>query len=98
MGSIQSSAFQSDKGCPTVYEELIQNLEQEVRKHIRIEQKLKLHIESVEQKVEELEKEQTAADSFDKEAKNMAQESELKQKQVENLLVKLKDIEKAKHD
>lgn len=42
---------------PKVYEELLQGLEADVRKHIRIEQQLKLHIESIEGKLEELEKE-----------------------------------------
>lgn len=43
--------------CPPVYEEIIQGLEADVRKHIRIEHQLKLHIESVEDRVEELERE-----------------------------------------
>lgn len=42
---------------PKVYEELIQSLEAEVRKHIRIEQQLKLHIESIEYRLDELESE-----------------------------------------
>lgn len=42
--------------CPPVYEEIIQQLESDVRKHIRIEHQLKLHIESVEDRVEELER------------------------------------------
>ena len=41
--------------CPEVYEKLIQDLEADVRKHIRVQQQLKLHIESVEDRVEELE-------------------------------------------
>lgn len=41
--------------CPQVYEELIQQLEGDIRKHIRIEQQLKLHIESMENRIEELE-------------------------------------------
>ena len=43
--------------CPDVYEKLIQDLEADVRKHIRVQQQLKLHIESVEDRVEELEME-----------------------------------------
>ena len=50
------SNFSEMEGPPKVYEELIQGLEAEIRKHIRIEQQLKLHIESVENRVEELEK------------------------------------------
>ena len=44
------------ESCPPVYEEIIQQLEADVRKHIRIEHQLKLHIESVEDRVEELER------------------------------------------
>ena len=47
---------------PKVYEELIQSLEGEVRKHIRIEQQLKLHIESMENRIEELENQQEKKD------------------------------------
>ena len=36
---------------------MIQSLEADVRKHIRVEQQLKLHIEGIEQRVEELENE-----------------------------------------
>ena len=43
--------------CPEVYEKLIQDLESDVRKHIRVQQQLKLHIESVEDRIEELETE-----------------------------------------
>lgn len=39
------------------YENEIQLLEAEVRSHIRLEQQLKLHIDTVEARVEELEKE-----------------------------------------
>ena len=43
--------------CPRIYEEIIQGLEADIRKHIRIEHQLKLHIESVEDRIEELERE-----------------------------------------
>ena len=46
------------EGPPKVYEEIMRNLEADIRKHIRIEHQLKLHIESVEDRVDELEKEQ----------------------------------------
>jgi len=36
----------------------MQGLEADIRKHIRIEHQLKLHIESVEDRVEELERDQ----------------------------------------
>lgn len=42
--------------CPKVYEEMIQGLEADIRKHIRIEHQLKLHIESLEDRIEELER------------------------------------------
>ena len=48
----------SQQSCPKIYEEIIQKLEGDIRKHIRIEHQLKLHIESTEDRIEELEKEQ----------------------------------------
>jgi hypothetical protein len=39
------------------YEEVIQKFEGDVRKHIRIEQQMKLHSESLQQKIEDKEKE-----------------------------------------
>lgn len=52
----QASSYDDSPSCPRVYEEIIQQLEADVRKHIRIEHQLKLHIESVEDRVEELER------------------------------------------
>lgn len=52
-----SSVRTSRDGPPKVYEEIIIGLEADVRKHIRIEQQLKLHIESIESRVDELEAE-----------------------------------------
>ena len=52
----QASSIDDAPSCPRIYEELIQQLEADVRKHIRIEHQLKLHIESVEDRVEELER------------------------------------------
>lgn len=52
------SHFTSIEGPPKIYEEIMIQLEADVRKHIRIEHQLKLHIESVEDRVEELEKEE----------------------------------------
>ncbi len=46
------------EGPPKVYEEIMRSLEADIRKHIRIEHQLKLHIESVEDRVEEPEGEQ----------------------------------------
>lgn len=38
------------------YEQMVQSLEEEARNHIRIEQQLKLHIDSLQEKIEEREK------------------------------------------
>lgn len=56
MRSQTSSLITSSReGPPREYEEIIQTLEGDVRKHIRIEQQLKLHIETVEGRLDELE-------------------------------------------
>ena len=55
--ALSTSSMGGCPSCPRVYEEIIQGLEADVRKHIRIEHQLKLHIESIEDRVEELEKE-----------------------------------------
>jgi hypothetical protein len=49
------SSLTNREGPPKVYEEIIVGLEADVRKHIRIEQQLKLHIESIESRLDELE-------------------------------------------
>lgn len=54
---VDDSSSVDVQSCPQIYEEIIQQLEGDVRKHIRIEHQLKLHIESVEDRVEELERE-----------------------------------------
>ena len=41
---------------PMEYEEIIQKLEADIRKHIRIQNQLKLHIESLQSKADENEK------------------------------------------
>lgn len=46
----------SDYEPPKEYEEVIQKLEADIRTHIRVEQQLKLHIETVHNKLEELER------------------------------------------
>ncbi|CDW71760.1 UNKNOWN [Stylonychia lemnae] len=53
--SSQQSIMTLRDGPPQVYEEIIISLEGDVRKHIRIEQQLKLHIESIEFRLDELE-------------------------------------------
>ena len=42
---------------PKEYEELIQKLEGDIRMHIRVEQQMRLHIENLQQKIEDLERE-----------------------------------------
>lgn len=63
----RSSAISSQTAdcpaCPKVYEEIIQKLEADIRKHIRIEHQLKLHIESSEDRIEELEREMDIIDA-----------------------------------
>lgn len=66
--SQSESHFTSIAGPLPIYEEVMQGLEADIRKHIRIEHQLKLHIESVEDRVEELEREQEA---FQKEIKEL---------------------------
>ena len=50
-----SSNMTSREGPPKEYEEIIQTLEGDIRKHIRIEQQLKLHIETIEGQLDQLE-------------------------------------------
>ncbi|CDW80775.1 UNKNOWN [Stylonychia lemnae] len=77
----QRSSMSNMEGPPKVYEELIQNLEADIRKHIRIEQQLKLHIESVENRVEELENIQDKLEHENiKLGQNNAQNQSLEQK------------------
>lgn len=56
--SSRQSNFSSLDPPPRAYEEIMRQLEADIRKHIRIEHQLKLHIETVEDRVEELEREQ----------------------------------------
>lgn len=55
--SSEMSVMTQREEPPKVYEEIIIGLEGDVRKHIRIEQQLKLHIESIEFRLDELENE-----------------------------------------
>ena len=54
-----NSSVTTDKSMPEAphdYEQMLVKLEGDIRMHIRIEQQLKLHIESVQQKLEDSEK------------------------------------------
>lgn len=53
--SQSSSRFSTEP--PQDYEEVIQKFEGDIRKHIRIEQQMKLHSESLQQKIEDKDKE-----------------------------------------
>jgi hypothetical protein len=52
-----SSTFKSIDLPPKEYEQQLQQYEAEVRNHIKTEQQLKLHIEVLNEKIEEFEKE-----------------------------------------
>jgi len=51
-----------ESNCPTRFESVICNLESDVRRHIRTQQQLKLHVDMLEDKLEEAE---SALESFD---------------------------------
>ena len=55
--SLCSSLEQFKDGPPKEYEEAIQKLEGDVRMHIRVEQQMRLHIENLQQKIEDIERE-----------------------------------------
>mmetsp|Transcript_21574 Transcript_21574/g.33222 ORF Transcript_21574/g.33222 Transcript_21574/m.33222 type:complete len:171 (+) Transcript_21574:42-554(+) len=99
--SIDSSS-DTRESCPRVYEEIIQQLEADIRKHIRIEHQLKLHIESVEDRVEELERDldktklqasSTRASHRD-EDRSMRKREEANKKEREDLLRQVRAHEK----
>ena len=52
-----SSTFKSIDLPPKEYEQQLQQYEAEVRNHIKVEQQLKLHIEVLNERIEEFEKE-----------------------------------------
>jgi hypothetical protein len=58
-----SSTFKSIDLPPKEYEQQLQQYEFEVRNHIKVEQQLKLHIEVLQDKVEEMEKERDASNA-----------------------------------
>ena len=78
-------SYPSDFDPPKEYEVWIQKLEADVRTHIRVEQQLKLHIETVHGKMEELERKVKVLDSENKEIKDM-KEAEVKQLLGRNLI------------
>lgn len=50
-----NKSYASDFDPPKEYEKVIQKLEADIRNHIRVEQQLKLHIETIHNKLEDLE-------------------------------------------
>ena len=52
-----TSTFHSLDLPPEEYEQQLQDYEAEVRNHIKVEQQLKLHIEVLQEKIDDLEKE-----------------------------------------
>eukprot|EP00826_Nyctotherus_ovalis_P015247 TRINITY_DN14319_c0_g1_i22.p2 TRINITY_DN14319_c0_g1~~TRINITY_DN14319_c0_g1_i22.p2 ORF type:complete len:148 (+),score=37.48 TRINITY_DN14319_c0_g1_i22:423-866(+) len=81
-----------DEGQEEDYEQMLQRLEEEARDHIRIEQQLKLHIDSLQDKIEDMDKsarelqnqlaaKTSACTSLEQELKSLnAKHSELKQR------------------
>lgn len=78
--------------CPKVYEEIIQGLEADVRKHIRIEHQLKLHIESVEDRIEELERDAAKLEENENKQKSDKTDIEEKNKKLEESIIKKIEI------
>ncbi len=89
--------------APTIYEEVIQKYENDIRNHIRIEQQMKLHSDSVINKLEDKEKEfnrmilnmkdhqeifKKEAESFKIEARIMREENEALKKALEKKIEK----------
>jgi hypothetical protein len=69
-----SESFQSMAEPPKDYEQMLQKYEAEVRNHIKIEQQLKLHIECLQDKLEEADRQARLADK-EREARRLQDES-----------------------
>lgn len=67
---------------------MIQQLEADIRKHIRIEHQLKLHIESVEDRLEELERDAAKAEDNNKKDELNQRDNEKEKAQLEEALNK----------
>ena len=90
MNSSKESGFRTFIfDAPPEYEEMIQKLEADVRKHIRTQNQLKLHIESLQQKQDQSDR---------KETEQLNTENELKQESIllKKELKKIKERESAK--
>ena len=95
-GSEFTSTFQSIDLPPKEYEQQLQQYEAEVRNHIKVEQQLKLHIEVLQEKIDDLEKDKK---EFDFKLKNEKANHERKlagyKKIVES---RQQEVEKLKKD
>lgn len=95
--------------APTIYEEVIQKYENDIRNHIRIEQQMKLHSDSVINKLEDKEKEydrmilnmkehqevfKKEAERFKIEARIMREENEALKKALEKKIEKCLNVER----
>lgn len=89
----ESGSMKSLDEPPKDYEQMLQKYEAEVRNHIKIEQQLKLHIECVQDKLDDSEK---SKDQYKKEKKVLEEEGQkelnrykdllgLREKEIENL-------------
>jgi len=70
-----TSTFHSLDLPPEEYEQQLQDYEAEVRNHIKVEQQLKLHIEVLQEKIDDLEREKK-----DWEARTQQEKSQLEKK------------------
>jgi hypothetical protein len=80
------------KEPPKAYEEMLQKLENDIRSHIRIEQQMKIAIETLQQKLEDKEKEKA---KIRQDYKNYIAELKQDKKRYEELLM-LRDQEMLK--
>lgn len=91
---------------PKDYEAMLQKYEAEVRNHIKIEQQLKLHIECVQDKLDDsektrdkLEKEKTKLeDDFKKDQQRLKDLLSLREKEIEQLQTDFKKLLKTNED
>eukprot|EP00347_Sterkiella_histriomuscorum_P011989 403370320 len=93
----QSSTVRSLDFAPKEYETQLQLYESEVRNHIKCEQQLKLHIEVLQEKIDELEKEKTQIQSqHEMEMKEL--EERYKMQYVDIIQSKEKDLKILKNE
>ena len=87
----ESGSMKSLDEPPKDYEQMLQKYEAEVRNHIKIEQQLKLHIECVQDKLDDSEK---SKDKYKKEKKVLEEEGQKELNRYKDLLgLREKEIE-----